>query len=198
MNEQESHHPSQSRRYLFYGFIIAAASVLIITIDYGARLNFGIFFKPMSGEFGWTRTLTSGAVTLSMLFQGLGAIIMGRLNDKLGPRFVMTLCGLLLGIGYLLMSTINSAWQLYLFYGVIFGLGMGGAFVALQSTIARWFIKMRGLMTGIAIAGTGIGQLISSPVSNWLISIYDWRVSYLILGGILLVIGVAAGTIAQA
>jgi len=141
-------------------------------------------------DFGWTRALTSGALTLSMLGQGIGAIIMGRLNDKLGPRFVMTLCGVLLGGGYLLMSITHGVWQLYLFYGVIFGLGMGGPFVALLSTAARWFTKMRGLMGGIIIAGLGIGQLILPPVSNWLISQYDWRNSYLILGAILLVTGI--------
>ena len=181
---------SKINRTLFYGYIIVAASFLIVVLDYGSRLSFGVFFKPMLNDFGWTRALTSGALTLSMVGQGIGAIVMGRLNDKLGPRFVMTLCGILLGAGFLLMSLINGVWQLYLFYGVIFGIGMGGAFVALLSTVARWFVKRRGLMTGLTISGIGIGQVIFPPVSNWLISTFDWKESYLILGSILLVIGV--------
>jgi MFS family permease len=167
-----------------------AVALLIVILDYGARTSFGVFFKPMLSDFDWTRALTSGSLTLSMLCQGASGIIMGRLNDKLGPRFVMTLCSCLLGVGFLLMSVVNGVWQLYVFYGIIFGLGMGGAFVALLSTVARWFVKMRGFMTGIAIAGTGIGQLIVSPVANLLISAYDWRISYIIVGGIVLVIGV--------
>ncbi len=90
-----------------------------------------------------------------MMDQGTGAIIMGRLNDKLGPRFVMTLCGCLLGAGYLLMAVIHNVWQLYLFYGIIVGLGMSGVFTSLLSTVARWFVKRRGLVAGVVSAGTG-------------------------------------------
>jgi OFA family oxalate/formate antiporter-like MFS transporter len=179
----------------FYGYIIVAAALLIVTLDYGSRLSFGVFFKPMIGELGWSRTLISGAFTLSMLCQGLMGIYAGRLNDRLGPRFVMTICGFLFGLGFLLMSQVNTDWQLYLFYGLIIGIGMGAPFVSLLSTITRWFVKRRGTMTGVVIAGIGIGTFILPPVANWLISIYDWRISYLIIGGLLLVIGVLAAQV---
>jgi MFS family permease len=188
MNKPELN--SKGGRYLFYGYVVVAAALLLIILDYGSRLTIGVFFKPMLNEFEWSRALTSGAVTLSMLGQGTGAVMMGRLNDKLGPRFVMTLCGCLLGAGYLLMAMVHGVWQLYLFYGVIIGLGMSGVFTSLLSTVARWFVKRRGLMAGIVSAGTGIGQLVAPPITNQLISLYDWRISYLILGGIVLVFGV--------
>jgi MFS family permease len=189
MNNSESRPDTKGNHYLFYGYVVVAVALLIIILDYGSRLTIGVFFKPMLNEFNWSRGLTSSAVTLSMLGQGTGAIIMGRLNDKLGPRFVMTLCGCLIGAGYLLMAVIHSVWQLYLFYGVIVGLGMSGVFTSLLSTTARWFVKRRGLVAGIVSAGTGIGQLIMPPITNFLISIYDWRISYLIMGGIVLVTG---------
>jgi MFS family permease len=182
----------KTKQKFFYGYIIVAAALLIVILDYGARLSFGVFFKPMLHEFDWTRSLTSGAFTLSMLFQGLGSMYLGRLNDKLGPRLVMTICGAFLGVGVLLMSQVGGAWQLYLFYGVLVGIGMGGAFVALLSTVARWFVKRRGMMTGIVIAGVGLGTLIIPPIASWLISIYNWRMSYVIVGSIVLVIGVLA------
>lgn len=175
---------------VYWGYIIVAIALLLVILDYGSRLTIGVFFKPILAEFDWSRGLTSGAITLSMLGQGTGAILMGRLNDKLGPRFVMTLCGCLIGTGYLLMAFIHSVWQLYLFYGIIVGIGMSGVFTSMLSTVARWFVKKRGLVAGIVSAGTGIGQLIASPVTNWLISEYDWRESYLIMGGAVLVIGV--------
>jgi MFS family permease len=181
---------SKSEYILSYGYIVVAVALLIIILDYGSRLTIGVFFKPMLNEFNWSRALTSGAVTLSMLGQGTGAIIMGRLNDKLGPRFVMTLCGCLIGAGYLLMAMIHSVWQLYLFYGIIVGLGMSGVFTSLLSTVARWFVKRKGLMAGIVSAGTGIGQLIAPPFTNWLISIFNWRLSYIIMGGLVLVFGI--------
>jgi MFS family permease len=189
MLDQEAHQPIDTETRFFYGYIIVAASTLIILLTYGVRTSFGVFFKPMINEFYWTRALTSGAVTLSMVMQGLWGILMGRLNDKFGSRLVITLCCFISGLGLLLMSLTNSAWQLYLFYGVLIGVGMGGVFVALFSTVTRWFVKRRGVMTGIVAAGIGAGTLVVAPLSNWLISIYDWRVSYLILGGVVIVIG---------
>jgi MFS family permease len=105
----------------------------------------------------------------------------------------MTFCGFLLGLGYLLTSQIDSVWQLYLFYGVIIGIGMSGSWVPLLSTVARWFVARRSLMTGIVLGGNGIGGLIGPLVANWLISTYDWRTSYIILGSTVLVIVVLAG-----
>ena len=132
--------------------------------------------------------MTSGAFSLSWIVSGLLAIVMGRLTDRFGPRLVMTLCGFFLGLGYLLVAQISAVWQLYLFYGVIIGIGMGGAFVPLMSTVARWFVKRRSMMTGIVVAGVGMGSLIAPPVASRLIATYDWRLSYIILGSIILVV----------
>jgi MFS family permease len=190
MFNQEAHQPINNEPRFFYGYIIVAASTLIILLTYGVRTSFGVFFKPMINEFDWTRALTSGAVTLSMVMQGLWGILMGRLNDRFGSRLVITLCCFISGLGLLLMSLTDYAWQLYLFYGMLIGVGMGGVFVALFSTVTRWFVKRRGVMTGIVAAGIGAGTLVIAPISNWLISTYDWRVSYLILGGVVMVIGI--------
>ena len=90
------------------------------------------------------------------------------------------------------MSLTSNSWQFYLFYGVIIGIGTSGVFVVLLSTVARWFVQKRGLMTGVVLTGGGIGTLIMSPVSTWLISIYDWRLSYIIMGTTVLIIGTLA------
>ena len=117
---------------------------------------------------------------------------MGRLNDKLGPRIVLTICGLLTGIGYLMMSMVSAVWQLYLVYGLVLGIGLSGMMVPLMSTVARWFAKKRSMMTGIMLNGSGIGTFILPPVASRLVSLYDWRIAYLIIGGITLVITVLA------
>ena len=186
-NQRVCQSPTRAKPRLFYGYIVVVAAFFIMVLMWGTLSTFGIFFKPMLTELGWTRAITSGAFAVFWIIQGLLSIAVGRVNDRLGPRIVITVCGSILGLGYLLMSQTNALWQLYLFYGVIIGTGMSGAFVPLTSTVARWFVKRRGAMTGIVVAGSGAGGLIAPPLANWLISIYDWRISYIILGGIALV-----------
>ena len=128
----------------FYGYIVVVAALSIMVAIWGTYYSFGVFFKPMLTEFGWSSAMTSGALSLSMIFYGLLGIVMGGLTDRFGPRIVMTFCGFLMGLGYLLMSQISAAWQLYLFYVVILGTGLSGAFVPLTSTVGRWFVKNRG------------------------------------------------------
>jgi len=176
-----------ARPRFFYGHIVAGAAFLIGAIAYGSYNSFGVFFESLLADFNWTRATISGALSLSWVMQGVFSIIMGRLTDRIGPRIVLTICGFLIGLGYLLMSQVGAVWQLYLFYGVIIGGGMGGSWVPIASTAARWFVKRRSLMTGIVLTGVGAGTLIVPPVASRLISAYSWPTSYLILGGIVLV-----------
>jgi MFS family permease len=161
-------------------------------VSWGPYSVFGVFFNPLLTEFGWTRAMTSGAFSLSMVLQGVLGIVMGGLTDRFGPRIVVTLCGVLLGAGYLLMSQVSATWQLYLFYGVMIGVGVSGVWVPLLSTVARWFVKRRSLMTGIVVAGLGIGGFIAPPVISRLIEAYDWRLSYAMQGGVILLFMVIA------
>lgn len=166
----------------FYGYIVVISGFLILVSMYGTLYSFGVFFKPVLSEFGWTRVMASGAYSLCFLLSGAVAMVAGRLNDRFGPRAVMSCSGLLLGLGYFLMSKINAVWELYLCYGVIVGMGMGGGIAPSLSTVARWFVKRRGLMTGITVAGTGTGTLVIPLVAYWLVSTYSWRTSFTIIG----------------
>ena len=177
---------------LFYGYLVVLVAFFTMVVMWGTFYTFGVFFKPLSADFGWTRAMTSGAFSLYMILHGFGSIFAGRLNDRFGPRIVMTTCGFFLGLGYLLMSQISSIWQLYLFYGVIIAIGMSAGFVPMVSTTARWFVRRRGLMTGIVAAGIGAGTMIMPPVANWLISNYEWRISYTIISGMILVLVIIA------
>ena len=167
-----------------YGYVIVVSAFLLMAVIWMAFYSFGIFFKPVLKEFGWTRAATAGAFSLCSFIQGLLAIAMGALTDRLGPRLVMTLCGFVLAAGYLLMSQINTLWQLYLFFSVVLGIGigMGGSFAPMMTLTARWFIRKRGMMTGIVASGTGPGAVIGPPLANVLISYYGWRTSFTVLG----------------
>ena len=102
-----------------YGYVIVTSAFLLMAVMWMAFYSFGIFFKPVLKEFGWTRAVTAGAFSLCSFIQGLLAIAMGALTDRFGPRLVMTLCGFLLAAGYVLMSQLSSLWQLYLFFSII-------------------------------------------------------------------------------
>jgi MFS family permease len=171
---------------VFYGYILVLASACVMALFAGTLAAFGVFFKPVLTEFGWTRAMTSGAFSLSWILQGLLAVVMGKFTDKYGPRAVISFCGLLVGFGYVLMAQVQTIGQLYLFYGII-GTGMSGSNVSLVSTVARWFVRRRGIMAGFILAGGGIGALITPPLANWLITNYDWRRSYVVLGCLVLV-----------
>lgn len=171
----------------FYGYAIVSASFLVLMIVYGTQYSFGVFFKPVLAEFGWSRAVTSGAYSLYTFLQGAFAIIAGRLNDRFGPRVVVSVCGVFMGVGYLLMSQTNAVWQIYVFYGALASIGAAGSWVPLLSTVARWFVRRRGLMTGIVTSGIGAGTMIMPPLANQLISSYNWRTSYIIVGSIALV-----------
>ena len=166
----------------FYGYIIVLVVFLAIAVFEGIMYSFGVFLKPLIAEFGWTRAMTSGAYSLHFFLWAVLAVVAGRLNDKFGPRRVATVCGVLFGLGHILMSQISTLWQLYLLYGVMIAMGMSGGFVPLTSTVARWFTKRRGVMTGITISGVGVGVIVVPPLASHLIVSYGWRTSYLIIG----------------
>jgi len=183
---------SQSPRRLYYGHIIVVATFIIMCVAFGLYIVYGIFFNPLRDEFGWSRAVTSGAYSLSSVFSGVLGIVMGILTDKFGPRLVVMSSGIILGLGYYLMSQVNSVWQFYLFFGVIVGTGMSGVWVPLLSTVARWFNQSRSMMTGVTVSGLTVGQIIGPPVISRLIERYDWRDTYTMLAVAVSVIVVLA------
>jgi len=183
------------RPAFFYGYNIAAACFCIQAIGIGTHVAFGVFFKPLLTDFGWSRATLSGASSLAMLIAGFLGILVGRLNDRFGPRVVMTATGFFFGLGLLLMWGLDNIWQLYLFYGVVVGIGLSSIDIIALSTTARWFVRRRGMMTGIVKVGTGAGQLVMPLMSSMLIVAYGWRTSYLIIGALVMVLLIAAGQV---
>ncbi len=178
----------------FYGYVVVVASLFVSLLMVGTYHSFGIFFKPLTAELGWTRAVTAGARSIAQLLRGFLGIIAGRLTDKFGPRVVLIGCGLFLGLGYLLMSQVNSVWQLYLFYGLIVGIGASGIDTPVLATIARWFSKRRGTITGIVKTGGGIGILSIPLLVNWLILSDSWRSAYATIG-LITIIGVTVAAL---
>lgn len=176
-----------------YGFIIVILSFLITAIGLGSINAFGVFLEPIIDEFGWTRSAVSASFSLSTLMGGIFGVIAGRLTDKFGPRLILTVSALFLGLGHLLMPLIQSPWQMYIVYGVLGGIGTAGAVVPISSTAIRWFARRRALVVGIISSGMSVGTIITSQLAGWLISISDWRFTFIVMGIInLVLVGVCA------
>lgn len=177
-----------NRQGFFYGYIVVAVAFFILAMTWGTYATFGVFLTPISTDFGWTRAMVSGPRSLICLVIGFAGIFMGRLIDRFDPRLVLVMCGIFLGLGYSLISQVNSIWQFYLFYSILVGIGMGGSDVPLLSTVARWFVRKRGMMSGIMSAGSGVGMLVVPLMAIGLISNYGWRTAYIIIGSTALVV----------
>ena len=172
----------------FYGYVVVAAAFVIMTLAWGSNRTFGVFVDPMLEEFGWTRAAISGSFTINMLVMGLLALVAGRLTDSLGPRIVLAGCGVSLGLAYVLTSRVQGIRQFYIFYGIIGGVGMSGILPPLMSVVVRWFLKRRSLMSGILVAGPALGNMITPLACSFFISSLGWRLSYFILGIVVLVV----------
>jgi MFS family permease len=173
---------TENKPRIFYGFIIAIAAFVILFCAYGVRFAYGVFFKPMAGQLGMNAATTSAAYSISFFMEGVFSLISGGLADRFGPRIVLSLSSILVAAGYCLMPLVRSPWQLYLFYGLILGVGMGAMFVPLVSMTARWFHARRNLMTGVVSSGAGAGMLVVPSSTAHLIDRYGWRTSFLIIG----------------
>ncbi|MFC2002545.1 MFS transporter [Chloroflexota bacterium] len=177
----------------FYGWVVMGTALVVAIVAYAVHYSFGIFFKPLASEFNWTRAMTSGAFSLYMLSRGAFGILTGWTTDKYGPKVTVAAGGFFIGLGLLLTSQISALWQLYLFYSLLVGLGVSVAFAPLVATVSRWFISRRGLVTGIVLAGIGLGTAIMPRPAGYLIGNYGWSMSYIIMGVVALIIIVSAG-----
>lgn len=104
---------------LFYGHILVLAGFLILLLIYGTLYSFGVFLKPLLAEPGWTRPAVLGAYSLCFFLSGALATAAGWFTDRVGPRFVISCSGILIGSGYLLLSCATTATDLYLCYGLL-------------------------------------------------------------------------------
>ncbi len=174
------------------GYAIVAASFLIQGVAIGGMFAYGVLFAEMISTFGWSRATISGAISVATLTMGIAGVVAGRLNDRFGPRGVLTVSAAFYGVGYMLMSTLSAPWHLFLVWGVLVGIGLSTHDVITLSTVARWFPRRRGFMSAIIKIGTGCGQMTIPILVAALVAAYDWRIACQIFGAIAFVILMAA------
>ena len=126
--------------HLFYGWYVLAASFVILFFNAEARFSIGVMFKPIIGEFGWSRSSISLAFFLYMTFFALSLTVVGRFYDRYGPKWVIVISTVFISAGYMSISAINSFWQFFICYGFLAAIGLGGTSLFLIAAVmSKWF-----------------------------------------------------------
>ena len=143
-----------------------------------------VFIKPLNAEFGWSRADISLAFSICVLAFGLITAVSGKLSDKYGPRIVVAIGAVILGIGFVCAGFITSKTQLYLTYGLLAGLGGGMVYLPPIATAPKWWPDRKALATGFAVVGLGLGSFIMAPLATYLINNpnYGWRYVFYFVG----------------
>ncbi|WP_246001874.1 MFS transporter [Allorhizocola rhizosphaerae] len=150
----------------------------------GFRSAPSVLMVPLQDEFSWPRGEISVAVSINLLLFGLIAPFAAALIEQYGIRRVIGTGLALITLGSALPIFMNASWQLILFWGVLVGAGTGSMALVFAATVVnRWFVKHRGLVTGILTAAGATGQLIFLPLLASLASSYGWRTVSLVVAG---------------
>lgn len=177
---------------IFWGWFIVIGAFLIMGINYGARYCFGVFLKPMTEDLALPRSAISLAATINILLYAAGAIFVGRMLDRIAPRWIITAGAGLAACGYILTGFVNSSLGLYITYGLMVGLGTTGmGVVTCTSSVGKWFIRKRGLAIGVTSMGISFGTIVLTPLAGYIADFFSWKTGLILLGIITLVIGVA-------
>lgn len=178
-----------------YGYAIVAASFVIQAVTVGGMFTYGVLFPELISTFGWSRATIAAAASVTTLTMGFMGVVSGRMSDRFGPRVVLTISALSYGSGFMLMSLLEASWQLYVFWGLLVGIGLSTHDVVTLSTIARWFPRRRGLFSGVVKVGTAVGQLSIPLIAVALVATLGWRTACLVIGAAAMLLLFAAAQV---
>jgi len=166
----------------FYGWIVVAAAFLALASAYSLHFSFGVFAPGIAAEVGLGKAAASAPFSVYIAVYSVLSFITGPLTDRLGPRPVVLIGGVLLAVAYVLLSQATTLSEIYLSLGLLGGFGMSATFIPLNATVVKWFVRQRGL--ALAIAGTGgtAAVMVGPPLAAALIALIGWRGGMLALG----------------
>jgi MFS family permease len=182
----------------FYGYIILALCFINMVVMRGVNGAFGVYYLALLEEFSWTRSDGATIASVNFIVYALASPLVGLAFDRLGPRLLMPLGALLVGIGLILSAFASSLGGFYFSYGIITALGQGAlSFVGHNALISFWFVRRRATAIGIASMGQGLGALIMVPFTQLLIDQIGWRWTYVVTGSLMLLAVAPANALLQ-
>jgi MFS family permease len=175
---------------MFYGWWVVLAASVGLFASFGpiVSFTFGVFLTPLSQEFQWSRGEISVAFSLAMLMLGLSSPGVGRLVDRFGARRIILPATFLFSASLMALALVQKLWHFYLIYIAMGLVGGGTAPVPYSTVVSRWFDRRRGLALGLMMVGTGLGMFIMPSLTHALIVHRGWRMAYLILGAMVLLL----------
>lgn len=173
------------RPRFFYGWVIVIIAVIAMTLIYGIRHSFSVFFPSILDEFGWSRGSTAFMLSLNLLIYGFVAPVAGSLADRWKPHWVMPIGVTILGLATASCAFARELWHFYLLIGILMPIGMAcSGWPLLAPTLANWFAKRRGLAMGVGQMGGGLSFTYGIFV-EFVILRLGWRHAYFVLAGTL-------------
>ena len=176
------------KRKVFYGWWVTIGCALVVFGVAGGQFSFGVFMRPMTGDFDWSRGTLSAAFGVTYLISGLLRPFAGYLADRYSPKWVALAGVLIMGWMLALISTVQALWQLYAMFAVMsFGVTLGTGPI-LTKIVSQWFVARRGLTLGLVSGAGSFGAMILVPATSAFLVLLSWREAYLFLAILLVAV----------
>jgi MFS family permease len=174
----------------FRGWRVVAGAFLVLMAGYGAAYSYAAVAAELEAAFGASRTSVSVVYGLCGCTAFLVSAVSGPLADRVGPRPPAVAGMALVAVGLLTAATARTLAEIYLCYGLVIGLGIGFAHVPAFAAVQRWFVAWRGLASGIAAAGIGVGTALVPPAAWGAAALGGWRTAFAVAGVAVAAVGI--------
>ncbi|MCH7736004.1 MAG: MFS transporter [Chloroflexi bacterium] len=180
-------------RNTYYGWFVVAGCVMVSFGVAGGQFSFGVFLKPMTEEFGWSRASLSLAFALTFMISGLLRPIAGYLADRYSPKTAVLSGVTVMGAILLLIPFISNLAQLYALFAIMsIGITLGTGPI-LTKIVSGWFHTRRGLTLGLVSGAGSFGAMILVPAASVFLVLFDWKEAYWFLALLLLLLVLPVG-----
>lgn len=168
----------------FLGWQVVGAAFAVLFLTYALQFSYGLFATGMVDDLGWSRADTALPYSIYVFFYSALSAVTGRATDRFGPRRVISVGALLLGVGWGLSALATAPWHLCVSLGVIAAFGTSVSWVPCNATVARWFSRRRGTAVALASSGASLGNFVGPVIAGVAIQSLGWRWSLALFAGI--------------
>jgi OFA family oxalate/formate antiporter-like MFS transporter len=171
-----------------YGWRVVFAG-LGINLALGILYTWSVISKGIPDEWGWSESDKSWPYSVACLVFCLTMVPAGRMQDKIGPRIVASIGGILVGLGLLVASFTTTCIGFVIGFGVLAGAGFGFGYASATPPAVKWFPPAKtGLIAGIVVSGFGLASVYAAPLAKWLMTAYSFQVMLVTLGVAFLIV----------